>query len=579
MDFVGIVMLAAAMPGVEELDGERVSRAAYLMVKGSIGEDLTSKEDFTAALQLAGFNPSSRLTSSHWGSTTRQMTYSQFSNITEIQPLPTEDSLLAAFQKLDDKRQGWIVHEDLLLSLTSRGDILPKAVLEQLLMDTRYNRDKKFLYPLYCRAVLDTTSALSQLALEKLGRDEEDFSVNSQTYKVRRKTASPEKTRTGATSAASLATSSPTMATLSPSEAAAVSPEVEVWGSQLRSRGAFYLEGDSVICHQYQLSLPVAGLCRIAVQAEKQYQQPGPLVDVQLYLFDENKRFICRTTELEESGQWVWQGRLEAGRYLALAQTSGARLRRRRSSPRESVALLETRPKVRLTREFREVLEDIYTRVDLDASGTLSRAEFNLFNWRTSGEEVADEEWRVVEDNFPLKDGELTLDGFLTLHQMEAEDNAGDPRELRVTVQAMGYNRALVQDESATFSLSVATVEAGAELAVCGLKSGGLLLEKTVTRCAMEADRSPTRVKGGGNMLVYREVTDHRITFVYQNKAESTSTVQMDLSRSTGALSSRESSVFNVVVPKKCSVIAAHVLPAMEGGQWRVQSTAKIVKN
>ena len=49
-------------------------------------------------------------------------------------------------------------------------------------------------------------------------------------------------------------------------------------------------------------------------QAEKQYQQAGPLVDVQLYLFDENKRFICRTTELKESGQWVWQGRLEAGR-------------------------------------------------------------------------------------------------------------------------------------------------------------------------------------------------------------------------------------------------------------------------
>ena len=57
----------------------------------------------------------------------------------------------------------------------------------------------------------------------------------------------------------------------------------------------------------------------------------------------------------------------------------------------------------------------------------------------------------------------------------------------------------------------------------------------------MEADRSPTRVKGGGNMLVYREVTDHRITFVYQNKAETTSTVQMDLSRSTAALSSRSS--------------------------------------
>ena len=137
------------------------------------------------------------------------------------------------------------------------------------------------------------------------------------------------------------------------------------------------------------------------------------------------------------------------------------------------------------------------------------RAEFNLFNWRTSGEEVADEEWNVVEQNFPLRNNELTLDGFLTLHQMEAEDNEGDPRELRVTVQvynfiflhtssnivhihivqAMGYNRALVQDESVSFVLTFSSSEPGAAVSVCGLKSGGLLLEKTVTRCAIEADR------------------------------------------------------------------------------------------
>jgi hypothetical protein len=32
----------------------------------------------------------------------------------------------------------------------------------------------------------------------------------------------------------------------------------------------------------------------------------------------------------------------------------------------------------------------------------------------------------VVKDNFAMKDGELTLKGFLELHQMEAEDNGGD---------------------------------------------------------------------------------------------------------------------------------------------------------
>ena len=107
----------------------------------------------------------------------------------------------------------------------------------------------------------------------------------------------------------------------------------------------------------------------------------------------------------------------------------------------------------------------------------------------------------------------------------------------------MGYNRSLVQDESVSFVVTFASAEPGAALSVCGLKSGGLLLEKTVTRCAMEADRNPTRVKGANNVLVYREVTDHRITFVYQNKSETSSTVQMELTKSKGIVHNRESEV------------------------------------
>lgn len=41
-----------------------------------------------------------------------------------------------------------------------------------------------------------------------------------------------------------------------------------------------------------------------------------------------------------------------------------------------------------LTPDFRRVLGQVFRQVDLDGSGTLSRTEFNLFNWRTSGEEV-----------------------------------------------------------------------------------------------------------------------------------------------------------------------------------------------
>ena len=44
--------------------------------------------------------------------------------------------------------------------------------------------------------------------------------------------------------------------------------------------------------------------------------------------------------------------------------------------------------KVELSDKFKECLTNIYDQVDLDMNGSLSRQEFNLFNWRTSDEEV-----------------------------------------------------------------------------------------------------------------------------------------------------------------------------------------------
>ena len=190
-------------------------------------------------------------------------------------------------------------------------------------------------------------------------------------------------------------------------------------------------------------------------------------------------------------------------------------------------------PKIKLTKEFQSLLSDIYIKADLDGNGSLSRTEFNLFNWRTSGEEVSDEEWRVVEENFPLLEGELTLEGFLTLHQMEAEDNQGEDSELRVTVDAMGYSPSLVQDQSSCFSLLISSQDEASSLSVSALKCAGLLLDKTVTRCATQADSRPVRVKGTNNVLVYKEVTDHRVTFVIQNKSEANINIHMDLSRSS----------------------------------------------
>ena len=128
------------------------------------------------------------------------LTFSQFSHITEIEPIPTGSSLLSMFEKLDDQRNGFLLHDELFFNLTTRGEKLPTKVVESLLANADYNEDKKFYYQKFCEAVLDTRDKLANLTVEKLQKDEDEFLVNSKTYKVKRKSSSPEKGRSVANS-------------------------------------------------------------------------------------------------------------------------------------------------------------------------------------------------------------------------------------------------------------------------------------------------------------------------------------------------------------------------------------------
>ena len=61
------------------------------------------------------------------------------------------------------------------------------------------------------------------------------------------------------------------------------------------------------------------------------------LVDVEVYVFDENKRYLARTGSRGE-----WEGELGPGRYTLVPATSGARLRRRGAdSARQRPPLVE----------------------------------------------------------------------------------------------------------------------------------------------------------------------------------------------------------------------------------------------
>ena len=175
------------------------------------------------------------------------------------------------FQKMDELHLGYLTHEEFLLNMTTRGEKLPTEMIENLLRNEVYNDDKKFYYQKYCYDIIETSKKLETLAIEKVQQQDEEYQMNSKTYKVKRKTASPTK------SASSLAQGSPTKSLTSSSSHkydsdGVITPHVTTLGHSTQSRGSFYLEQDSIISHQFSLVVKTASTHRISVHSLKQVQ-------------------------------------------------------------------------------------------------------------------------------------------------------------------------------------------------------------------------------------------------------------------------------------------------------------------
>ena len=135
--------------------------------------------------------------------------------------------------------------------------------MESLLANADYNEDKKFYYQKFCEAVLDTREKLANLAVEKLQKDEEEFLVNSKTYKVKRKSSSPEKGR----SVANSPTKSVSNTLLEENKSRVSSPET--WRKTLKSKGCFYFENNNIISHHYIFNVKTKSRHQISVQVSQ----------------------------------------------------------------------------------------------------------------------------------------------------------------------------------------------------------------------------------------------------------------------------------------------------------------------
>lgn len=542
--------------------------AAYLCVKSTVAEDLMSCGELKRALQCAGYHPTPSFLAECWlDGKTESITYENFCSLAEQLPEITIDDIEALFIKVFGTADGKVGENDFRNKLTSGDHVrdLSDTDLNCILQEANVVTNGVVDCSKLCKVILHTINEMKQLSLQKLEERSNFQRINTKTFtrKKREKYSSPE---------GSILHGSPSRSTLN----------LDGWNED-SLKGCFYLDKQSVLAHQYCMEISCMGPTVVKMKPKSYMKQEpgrGP-VDTLAYIFRESpegmRNYIGFTDQKDIDGSHFWQDILKEGRYVVIPHTSGCRLRERAHEPEGYIDLVENRGKVQLTPEFRLVLEEVFDQVDLDSNGSLNRQEFNLYNWRTSGEEVQDDEWSVVQSNFDVENGELTLNGFLALHQLEAEDNGGDSEDLWVSLEAMGYNRLGRQDQAAPFTISVHSQVCQPSLQVSGLKSGGLLLDKAVVRSIME-NSEPVKIKNMMDLIKYEYVGEHRASIVIQNKAHSKVTVRVDCSQSTNMITNRPSLDWTVDVAGKSAIIAHQLLPSRLGEDWNVVCAESLIK-
>lgn len=344
-------------------------------------------------------------------------------------------------------------------------------------------------------------------------------------------------------------------------------------------------EDGSVISHVYSLTLTEDSEVWITIQplkiGEAGESLDGTVIDTALLvLTEDDSSFVAFTENKDNRGRYSLRCSLSQGSYLLVPFTTGCRLKPRRDVPTKEVKLIskDREGKINITRAFRKALEEIFDMADLDSNGLLSREEFNWYNLRTSGEDIADDEWQVVEDNIELEQGEITRAGFIKLNEMEADDNEGDTDDLWITLTGMGFNKSLLIDEACPFMLKVHTQDCyDPELRVITLENSRDKINAALCDFAISKGE-PSKVKGMKDLMVYQYVNDHRGIIVVENKSKSRVKVELDCSKRHNLVSHTGSLVNTVTVPGQSAVVGHHILPLDDRSEFSIICEENILK-
>ncbi|XP_033937019.1 EF-hand calcium-binding domain-containing protein 7 isoform X1 [Pseudochaenichthys georgianus] len=584
-------------------------RAAYLAVFRSSLTNISSKQQLCRALQQAGRNPTHATLNKYWTPRTSKLNFDEFFEILKSEKKTEETELMRAFKKMDVNSDGYISHSELEKALTTRGEKMTTEEVNAIFSMADINKDGKLDYAEFCRLLVSTVEQCQMAALERLEANAKLKRQNfgSQSYSPPKSSVSsaaatlpqpPETPRAESDTTLKKDSRSSSRPSSARSRRSSLSNSITMTSSTNKAskipepsglqdwhhsymKGCFFLEDDgSISSLQYQLHLPQTTTVYLTIQPlslSHGLDLPSSWMTVDTALFvtsagetKEDSTLVC-FTETKEKEKYVWKGELDAGTYYLLPFTSGCRLKKRSKKslsikPIELVYRTDT-GELDLTRELREVLSDIFEVIDLDGNGLLSLEEYNFFELRTSGEKCDKDSWAVCKENFDMRKNQLTRQGFMELNLMEATEKDGDPADLWVTLEAMGYNRMLELVEACPVQLDVHCEGTQPAIQPLSLDSGPKLLIQALQK-SITAKTGAKALRGQDNVFIYTYRGEHRISSLIANKANQKVTVHVNNEQSRNCCSSRGMSVFAVEVPARTKLVCQHTLPINERQEW-----------
>ncbi|ROL48880.1 EF-hand calcium-binding domain-containing protein 7 [Anabarilius grahami] len=594
-------------------------RAAYLSVFRSSLVNMTSKDQLCAVLQQAGRSPSQKALDKYWPPGTKNLNFDDFCEILKKEKPAEPDELMRIFKKFDVNCDGYISHEELSRILTSSGEKMSPKEVDKIFSLADVNKDGKLDYAetavQFCRLLGSTVEQCQTAALENLETDaklkRQNFGnqlenspqslesqpelpaaqtqLRTELETTQRKDSRSSSRPSSARSRRLSLSTAITMGTGSTKSGRMAEPKsLKDWHHTLM-RGCFYLEEDgTIVSLQYRLQVPEATGVYLTIRPFNLSpipEKPSPwmCVDTALYMVTGNKTkedstLVC-FTELRDKERFVWRGELNAGSYLLMPFTTGCRLMKSTKKTTTKTTQLVNRTQsgeLELTKEFKAALSDIFEVIDLDGSGLLSLEEYNFFEQRTSGEKCDEDAWAICKENFDTQKNELTRQGFLELNLMEANDREGDPRDLWLTLEAMGYNHCLEMVEACPFVIEVYCEDVKATLQTVHLDSGIKMLNSAVQR-SVTSKAEARSLKGHENVLVYTYKGESRISSVIANKSNQKVTVHINNEQSKNCVSSRGMSMFAVEVPARTKMVCQHVMASNDQQEWTYNCIESII--